>query len=100
MAEAKVKKVKCLSVKAQDLRTIGKAYKIRCYNGAEGYVPKSLLYGRDTNYTKGEGYAYWIPEWFLRKSSLQYSHKTYKWFVVDEAGEPHPIPTKAESLAE
>lgn len=72
-------KVKCYSVRLKDLERISvKAYKATCFNGAEGFIPASQVFGYDMEVKKSD--AYWISAWILEKSELQYSDKKVAWF--------------------
>ncbi|MDR1958873.1 MAG: hypothetical protein LBQ54_07505 [Planctomycetaceae bacterium] len=71
--------VKCCSVRVEYLTQITeKAYKVRCFDGSEGIVPVSQVFGQD--YEVGKSDAYWIAEWVLREKKLQYSSKKTAWF--------------------
>lgn len=72
-------KVKCYSVRLKNLERISvKAYKATCFDGSDGFIPASQVFGCDNDVQKSD--AYWVSAWILEKSNLQYSGKKVAWF--------------------
>lgn len=75
-------KVKCYSVRLASLTQIsGKAYKAVAFDGSEGIIPASQVFGEDDAIQKSD--AYWISEWILRQKNLQYSTKKSAIYDTD-----------------
>lgn len=71
--------VKCISVRLSALYPISdKAYKAQAFDGSTAIIPASQMYGIDSDVVKSK--AYWIAEWVLKKTALQYSDKKSAWF--------------------
>ncbi len=71
--------VKCISVRLSALYPISdKAYKAQAFDGSTAIIPASQFFGTDTEVVKSK--AYWIAEWIIKKTSLQYSDKKSAWF--------------------
>lgn len=72
-------KTKCFSVRLKSLAYISeKACKAVAFDGSEGIIPSSQIFGPDFDVQKTD--AYWISEWILGKKDIQYSHKKTAWF--------------------
>lgn len=74
-------KTKCYSVRLESLvRISDKAYKATAFDGSEAILPKSMVFGNDSEVQKSD--AYWIAAFILEKEDcqLQYSTKKVKWF--------------------
>lgn len=74
---------KAISVRLQSLVSISdKCYKATAFDGSEALIPKSQVFGLDWDVSKSE--AYWISEWILGRTNLQYSPK--KWTIFSKEG--------------
>lgn len=72
-------KTLCYSVRLESLVSISdKAYLAKCFDGSSDIIPKSQVFGFDTQTQKSD--AYWISAWILQKKNLQYSGKKARYF--------------------
>lgn len=77
-------KVKCYSVRLASLEAISeKAYKATAFDGTTAIIPKSQVFGSDTDVEKSD--AWWISAWILEQKELQYSQKKVSYFDKDRA---------------
>jgi len=91
-------KIKCYSVRVESVRDISdKCCLVRGFNGSESLIPKSQIYGQDTEVGKSD--AYWISEWILEQKSLQYSNKKVAYFDKD-SGDMLPRITITQHIPE
>lgn len=75
----KAMNIKCISVRLSALYPISdKAYKAQCFDGSSAIVPASQIFGQDNDVIKSK--AYWISEWIVKQTKLQYSDKKIGWF--------------------
>ncbi len=96
-------KTRCYSVRLSSLTEISdKCYKAIAFDGSEALIPKSQVFGQDSDVSKSD--AYWISTWILEQKAIQYSTKKEAWFDK-ETGEMLPSftiikhkPTKKEAL--
>jgi hypothetical protein len=81
-----------------------KCYKVTDFNGNTDFIPKSQVFGVDTDVGKSD--AYWISEWILKKKTLTYSTKKKTWFSEHGIIQPYyevkqhvpvPITNKTDS---
>jgi len=77
-------KVKCYSVRLESLISVSeKCYKATSFDGSTALIPKSQVFGQDSDVQKSE--AFWISEWILKQKELQYSEKKASFFDKERA---------------
>lgn len=94
------KQVKAISVSLKEVNSGEKSVMVQDWQNTRAFVPKVAFFGHDKDHK------YWIAEWWLLKSQLQYSLKRSRNFEVSAPEDNKKFdwaddaPTAAERVAE